>query len=1076
MLNFTSLKYKIAIIFIIPALGMLFFSSKYVNKKYNILQHVEKLSKTIIFIQDSSKLIHELQKERGLSSGYLGEDYLKFADALKKQRPVTDKAYSKFLDSLSSNTLDTDKIFMTKIKKSLLELEKLSDCREHVDSRDTTFYKEVHFFSSTIEKLISTIPHLNDNFSSVEISNSMEALFNLINMKEYAGIERAFLSNIFSQNIISNEQASDIRKLIIKQKIHHDSFLRYSSIDNFKNFQRHVTHSLNKELSTYRNRIIYSSTKKNFNIEAMQWFHFSTNRINQFNLVIQDIMQDILIKGNALKKESDKALIISAIFWILSLISLVMLSLILHKLISHEEKNISDLNKQKKYYAMLGDMSENFIYLKNEDELYNSLCRILVQISEFHSSWVGRVDEQTQTIVPIHSNSITLKQLSLLNFSTIPNQNSTLKSPVKAFLEQNNVILSDNEINLCQECRKNLGINIKSVASFPIYQNGKIISVLTIYSKEHDIFSLELIKLIEKILKGLAFALNKLQEIEIQQQTKEDLRIASYAFDAQEAMTITDLNANIIKVNQAFTQITGYREDEVIGKNPRVLQSTQHDKEFYQHMWDELKNTGRWKGEIYNQRKNGEVYPEILSITAIKDNKNEITHYIAQFLDISHIKQAQLEAEHKAQHDILTGIANRAKLIQETETAFIRARRTNIQHAFMFLDIDKFKQINDFYGHHIGDELLIEVALRLKSSIREGDIVARLGGDEFAILALDLDLNEQIAANKATLLVEKIQSKITEPIIINGQIFDITLSIGIKLFPDYEKNSQEVISHADIAMYQAKKSGRNQFAFFDHELNIESKRFLMIEQDLKTALHSNQFELYYQPKIDLKTDRTIGVEALIRWNHPTKGILMPDSFMDVANDTKLIHKIGEFVIDEACKQLAIWNNDLGLDSLCVSINISSYQFKEKSFIRYLKKCINKYNVNPQNLELELLEDTLIEDVEDAITKIKILKELGIKFAIDDFGTGYSSMTYLKELPVDSIKIDKSFIIDLNNKSNQEIVKMIINFANLFNLSVIAEGVETKYALDFLKENNCNLYQGFYFSRALKADKVTELLT
>ncbi len=1076
MFSTASLKYKIAIIFLIPALGMLFFSSKYVNNKYNVLLQVEKLSGTIAFIQDSSKLIHELQKERGLSSGYLGDDYLKFHDALKKQRLSTDKTRSKFLSSLSNNVLERDKAFTSRIKKSLSQLEKLSVCRKRVNDRNVTFYKEIQYFSHTVQTLIASIPHVNDNYSSIEISNSMESLLNLISMKEYAGIERAFLSNVFSQRVVSPEQLNDIRKLIIKQKIHHDSFARYSSINNFISFQRSLPHSLNSDLKTYRELILNSPTNNDFNVQAMEWFDFSTNRINKIDSIIQNIMQDVLTKGEFLKKESNNALIVSGLFWVLSLIALIILSLILRYLISHQEKNLSDLNKQKKYYATLSDMSENFIYLKSGDELYNSLCRVLVQISEFHGAWIGRVDEKSDGIVPHASNNLSLKKLSLMEFSVKPDQKNLLALPVKAFLQRKNVILSNSEINQCDVGRKTLGEDVKSAASFPIFHNNKIISILSIYSKEDDVFSLELVNLIEKILKGLSFALNKIQEHKLQLQTKEDLRIASYAFDAQEAMAITDLNANILKVNQAFSEITGYKVDEVIGKNPRVLQSSKHTKEFYQEMWSALKNSGKWKGEIYNQRKNGDVYPEILSITAIKNDENETTHYIAQFLDISHIKQAQLEAEHKAHHDVLTGIANRAKLINETEMAFTRAKRSNIQHAFMFLDIDKFKQINDFYGHKVGDELLVEVASRLESSVRKGDVVARLGGDEFAIVALDLDSNEHAAAKKATILAEKIQAKVAQPIVIDSQIFDITFSIGVKLFPDYEKTAQEVISHADIAMYQAKKSGRNQFAFFDHELNIESKRFLMIEQELKVALKSKQLELYYQPTVNLLTDSIVGAEALIRWNHPTKGILFPDSFMDVANDTKLIYKIGEFVIEEACKQLSLWNNDLGFSSYSISINISSYQFKEKSFVEYLKNAISKYDVNPQNLELELLENTLIEDMEDTIEKIKSLKELGVKFSIDDFGTGYSSMTYLKELPVDSIKIDKSFIVDLNNKSNQEIVKMIINFANLFNLKVIAEGVETKYALDFLKDNGCNHYQGFYFSRAIQSDKILKLLT
>ena len=1075
MLNFTSLKYKIAIIFIIPALGMLYFSSKYVSEKYSTLQNVETLTHTIYFAKHASQLIHELQKERGLSSAYLGDDYLKFTQSLKKQRHLTDTSYAQFLDALSHSTISTNEMFTLNIKTSLTQLQKLSYYRTHIDARNISFYEEVTFFSSTINTLISSIPHLNSTFASIAMSNSMEALFHLINMKEYAGIERAFLSNIFSQNTITSKQFKDVQKQITEQEIHYNAFLNYASINNLQSYQKNIPISITNKLELYRNTILKSPNNERFHIDAMEWYAFETDRINKLDLVIQNIMQDILDRSTVIKSDSTQALLISALFWILSLMALLFLSFILRKLIDIEEKNVTDLSQQKKHYAALSSMSENIIYLDDEEALYNSLCRILVQVNGFNFAWIGIIDEEKQKITPYTANNISLDQLSQIHFSTVPDQNNTLKSPERAFLEKNHVILTKNELDLCQECQKISGSSIQSVGSFPIYQNNHIVAILTIYSDNKNVFNLDFINLIENMLKALSFALNKIEAQQSQLLTKEDLRIASYAFEAQEAMTITDINGNIIKINQAFTDITGYSAQEVIGKNPNILQSSKHDKQFYQQMWEALKNKGRWKGEIYNKRKNGQIYPEILSITAIKDENDITTHYIAQFLDISHIKNAQREAEHKAQHDILTGLANRAKLIEETENAFARGRHTDLQHAFMFLDIDNFKHVNDFYGHNIGDALLVEIASRLSASIRKGDIVSRLGGDEFAIVILNLDTSEQVSVKKATLFAEKIQQIMAEPIIIDSQSFDITFSIGIKLFPDHEKNAQDVMTHADIAMYQAKKSGRNQFAFFDHELDLESKRFLLIEKELKRAIEEKQFELYYQPKVDLTTGKIVGTEGLIRWNHPTKGILLPNTFLDVANDTKLIHEIGNFIIDEACKQLSLWENELEDPNYSISINISAHQFQKRGFTAYVKECIGKYNIDASRLELELLEDTLIKDMDVAIKKIKGLKSLGIKFAIDDFGTGYSSMTYLQNLPVDNIKIDRSFIMDINNQSNQEIVKMIINFAKIFNLTVIAEGVENEYALKFLKENACDMYQGYYFSRPLPVDEITQLL-
>jgi diguanylate cyclase (GGDEF)-like protein/PAS domain S-box-containing protein len=1055
---------------------MLYFSSKYVSEKYNILQDVETLACTIHFAQHASQLIHELQKERGISSAYLGEDFSKFTNSLKKQRHLTDSAQNKFLNSLSQNTIPTNELFTSKIKTALTMLQKLPDYRMHIDKRDISFYKEVRFFSLTIDALISSIPHLNTPSTSISMSNSMESLFNLINMKEYAGIERAFLSNIFSQDTITPEQLQDVQKRIIQQKIYYDRFLDYATIENFQSYQKHISQSITNKLEQYRNIILLSSHTKDFKTDSMEWYNFATDRINRLNNVIQDIMHDILIKNISIQKHSKYTLFISIFFWIFIVIALIILGSILRKLIYLEEQSITTLTTQKKHYIALSSISENIIYLNTEEALYNALCRVLVEISEFNIAWIGIIEEEKQTITPYAANNISLNQLSKVTFTTSPDQNNTFKVSERAFVEKSNIILSNNEMNISKECRKLLGKSIQSAGAFPIYKNNHITAVLSIYSDKTDIFNLDSINLIDKMLKGISFALNKIETEQLQQRTREDLHIASYAFEAQEAMAITDIDANIIKVNQAFTEITGYEESEVIGKNPKILQSSKHDKAFYQHMWDELKHKGKWKGEIYNQRKNGEIYPELLSLTSIKNEYNITTHYIAQFLDISHIKNAQKEAEYKAQHDILTGLANRAKLLQEMESAFTRGRRLNIQHAFMFLDIDNFKHINDFYGHTIGDTILVEIASRLKSSIRKEDIVARLGGDEFSIIALELDSSEHIAVKKATLLAEKIQKIMTEPIIVDSQSFEITFSIGIKLFPDHEKTSQDVISHADIAMYKAKKSGRNQFAFFDHELDIDSKRFIIIEKDLKRAIKEKQLELYYQPKINLHTSEIIGVEALLRWNHPTKGILYPDAFLDIAKDTRLIHEIGNFVIDESCRQLSLWNSEL-IDPhrYSISINITPDQFQKHGFIQYLKNAISTYGIDASLLELELLEDTFIENMDGTIEKIQILKSLGIKFSIDDFGTGYSSMTYLQKLPIDNIKIDRSFIMDLYSQSNQEIVKMIINFAKIFNLTIIAEGVENKYTLDFLKDNKCDIYQGYYFSRAIQVNEITQLL-
>ena len=551
----------------------------------------------------------------------------------------------------------------------------------------------------------------------------------------------------------------------------------------------------------------------------------------------------------------------------------------------------------------------------------------------------------------------------------------------------------------------------------------------------------------------------------------EELRISAYTFDSHEAMTITDVNGTIIKVNDAFTRITGYSREEVIGKNPRVLKSMKHDDEFYKEMWRQLHTVGKWSDDIYNKRKNGEIYPERLSITAIKNKKDITTHYIAQFLDISDVKEAQEIAQHQADHDFLTGLLNRKALIQRLNEEFIKARRHDFLHAFLFIDVDEFKSINDNYGHNTGDKLLIEISKRLKKLLREEDIVSRVSGDEFAIIILNINEDENEAAKDISNLTTKILKELNRVFILNEYKIKISVSIGVKIFPDAEKDAASVVVHADTAMYQAKGQGKNQFVFFDKATELKLKHFKLLEEELNQAYEQNEFEFYYQPKVDIKTNEIVGAEALIRWQHPQKGLLYPKNFMDVAIDIGMLHKITLLALNDTC----IFLKELENTSLkSISVNISSIEILDDSFEDEIIKTIQKHNIDPSKIELEITEDEIIKDFDTTILKIKELKDFGVKFAIDDFGSGYSSITYLQKLPVDSIKIDKSFLTNISDTSNQQILKMIINMADIFEMSSIVEGIENKEQLEIIKRYDADQYQGFLFSKAIKKDDFKNL--
>lgn len=554
---------------------------------------------------------------------------------------------------------------------------------------------------------------------------------------------------------------------------------------------------------------------------------------------------------------------------------------------------------------------------------------------------------------------------------------------------------------------------------------------------------------------------------------EETLRISSVAFETQEAILITDANQTIIRVNKAFTDITGFSAKEAIGQTPRILKSGIHEEEFYQQMWDDIIETGGWRGEIWNRRKDGEIYPEHQVITAIRNAKGQITHYLSTFSDIT-LRKLNEERIHKlAFYDPLTGLANR-RLLEDHIAQAMSASSRNLHYcALLFIDLDHFKNLNDTLGHKLGDELLKQVAERLKSCVREGDTVARPGGDEFIILLQDIGYKQEEAANHAKLVAEKILSRFNEPYQLSESQYVLTASIGINLFIDHYENADEIMKRSDLAMYQAKAQGRNAIRFFDPSMQEAASKRSEIETDLRRAIEHNEFVLYYQPKYCF-TGELHGYEALIRWQHPSKGIITPFEFIGVAEETGLIIPIGNWIIRQACLTLKSWQDQPDNKDLRLAINISARQFHQPEFVDTVHQSLNEYQLEANNLELEITESMLMDDIQDTADKMHALKALGINFALDDFGTGYSSLNYLKSLPLGSLKVDQSFVRDmLIDENDAAIVKTIITLAKELQLSVVAEGVEEAEQARILHELGCDLLQGYLYGRP-SPDFVTDL--
>jgi len=560
-------------------------------------------------------------------------------------------------------------------------------------------------------------------------------------------------------------------------------------------------------------------------------------------------------------------------------------------------------------------------------------------------------------------------------------------------------------------------------------------------------------------------------DVTTRRDSEEQLRLALTVFrNSIEAIIVTDAQQRILSVNQAFTDVTGYTSAEAVGQTPRLLHSGHHDRGFYEAMWRDIQINGFWQGEIHDRRKDGTLYPAALSISTVRDRSGRVTHYVAVFSDITERKASEARIAFLAQHDPLTGLPNRTLLQDRLDQSLAQAARHGTRIALLFLDLDRFKTINDSLGHMVGDRLLQGVALRLASCIRETDTVSRQGGDEFLIVLTDIHVPDDAAR-----VAEKILDKLCPAFEIEGQQHATSFSIGIALYPEDGECAETLMKNADTAMYHAKEEGRNTYRFFDEVMNVNALERLHMENALRRALDQQEFQLYYQPQVNLASGRIIGMEALLRWFSGTLGGISPAHFIPLAEECGLIVPIGRWVLFEACRQARQWQ-DRGLPPVPVAVNLSAMQFRRADMVATVREALESAGLDARWLELELTESLLMQSGAEVEATLRELKALGIRMSIDDFGTGYSSLAYLKRFPVDCLKIDQSFVRDLTeDPDDAAIVRAVIQLGRSLRLEVIAEGTETPDQLDFLRMEGCSAAQGYVFSPPLPADAVTELL-
>lgn len=555
-------------------------------------------------------------------------------------------------------------------------------------------------------------------------------------------------------------------------------------------------------------------------------------------------------------------------------------------------------------------------------------------------------------------------------------------------------------------------------------------------------------------------------------QIEERLRLAASVFEnTDEGVIITDANARILDVNKAFTRIQGYSREEVIGKNPRIFKSGHHDQSFFRDMWRNLNETGHWRGEMWNRRKNGELFPKWQTINRVVDAEGNLTHYVGIFADITHIKQSQEKLDHLGHHDALTDLPNRLLLNERLEQAVKHAQRHNSLLAVIFLDLDNFKHINDSLGHPVGDQLLQEVSQKLLQATRQDDTVARIGGDEFVLLLEDIGKPEN-----AGIAAEKLTAIFAEPFQLVEHSIRVTASLGICICPQDGEDPSTLLRNADSAMYRAKEEGRNTYQFYTEELTRNAFERVLLENNLRQAIDEKQLCLLYQPQYDLQTDRVIGLEVLLRWNHPELGTISPAKFIPLAEESGLIHPIGEWVLKTACQQGQLWQQQ-GLDFGRIAVNIAGPQLQRGNLVNEVMAVLDETQLQTEHLELEVTESFIMQQGGAAIPQLQALRDLGLTLAIDDFGTGYSSLSYLKQLPIHKLKIDQSFVRDIpGDRNDMAIADAIIAMGKSLGLTVIAEGVETEAQASFLKQTGCQEGQGYLYSKPVSADVIELMLT
>ena len=1067
-LNNISIGHRIGAALALPIIGLLLVSAWLIHGYYQTARDANNLRRIAELAPALSALVHHLQLERGLSTGLVSarteRDIDTFSRRLMARQSETDRQRQSLTVALSAfREVPADFPVLEQLRPRMVaaqaRLDQLETTRAAVLARTLSSADTSGYFNDTIADFIGIAEELMRADTHDELGRSISAYTRLMQLKEHVGMERALGSSGFASGRFDRKSHTRLIELIDRQHHYQREFEFYATSEQNDYFTQAMYGVNEAEIIRMRRIALRSIESGNAEgITATQWFDHFTHKIDRLKMVEDRIGIDLVATTQRIETQATTTVQrISALVMLVMLLTLLLTAAIARGIIFPLREMTAAMNRLAD-----GDRAAEISGSDGKDEI-GDLARAAM-VFRNHQFKVAEAEEQIRIAAALRLHHQALSTISQgvlitdiqrrpiyanLAFDTIFGLSGS------EFPDEKHLPLSEHSGDT--ECLKGLapafasGQHFRDALEFRCH-DGKVFWV--------DVTVTPVLDATDRP----THLVGVMRDITDSRRVEQELRIAATAFESLHGMMVTDAKGTILRVNKAFVDMTGYSADEAVGQTPSILKSGRHDADFYANMWRELAITGAWTGEIWDRRKNGEIYPKWQTVSAVRNSEGKISHYVAAFSDISERKAAEQRIHDLAFYDPLTALPNRRLLLDRLHQALLGSARSGQHGALLFIDLDNFKNLNDTRGHDMGDLLLIEVADRLTTCLRGCDTAARLGGDEFVVMLESLGEDQSQAAADAEVVGEKILEILNRNYDLAGKSHHSTPSIGVTLFHGEDITIDELLKQADMAMYQSKAAGRNAMRFFDPAMQAIVTNRSILESDLRQAIDEEQFVLFYQSQVD-GNGLVTGAEALVRWRHPTRGMVMPSEFIPAAEETGLIVPLGLWVLRAACQRLTEWSQRAETADLTIAVNVSARQLRHPEFIEKFLDVLKTTGANPHRLKLELTESVLLDDVENTIVTMDTLKARGISFSLDDFGTGYSSLAYLKRLPLDQLKIDRSFVQDILSDANDAVIaKAIVALGQSLGLSVIAEGVETQGQRDFLADHNCEAFQGYLFGK------------